>query len=497
MNNGDTFSVFYEVQTDTCPEMDRGVVGDALELPSPQAGSPCIPLLEVYAALEFSLSEATDVDSSSEGPLCLRALRDIYNATEVVEMQYSSICMFALEEPTSYEVTAKEKCWRFVMQEEMKSIHDNATWELANLPADRKPIGLKWVFKVKKDNKGNILKHKARLVAKGYAQHQGVDFEEVFAPMARLETVRLLIAIAAHSSGKSSYGCQIGVSQWGTRRGSLCALAPIYVKEGSEHMVLRLKKALYGLRQAPQAWNFKLDQSLVSLGFERSHVEHAVYKRAQGDTFLLVGVYVDDLIITRSNINDITEFKRQMKKMFNMRDLGLLCYYLGIEVKQIEGTITLCQAGYATKILALSRMAGCNPCQTPMENRLKLSKKSYSSPVNETEYRSIIGSLRYLVNTRPDIAYSVGIVSRYMEAPTTEHMVAVNHILRYVSGTIGYGCSYERCNDLEPKLVGFGDSDLAGNIDDRKSTIGIAFFSWSRFDNVGVTEAENCSSFFL
>ncbi|XP_039120655.1 uncharacterized protein LOC120257111 [Dioscorea cayenensis subsp. rotundata] len=146
---------------------------------------------------------------------------------------------------------------------------------------------------VKKDSEGNVVKHKARLVAKGYVQRQGVDFEEVFAPVARLETVRLLIAMAT-------------------------------MEVGRPQLVLKLKKALYGLRQAPRAWNYKLDKSLVSLGFERSPLEHAVYKKEHDGLVLLVGVYVDDLIITGSIVSAIIEFKNQMKKLFKMSDLGLL-----------------------------------------------------------------------------------------------------------------------------------------------------------------------------
>lgn len=154
-----------------------------------------------------------------------------------------------------------------------------------------------------------------------------------------------------------------------------------------------------------------------------------MYKRKTGDDLLLVGVYVDDLIVTGSKDTDIEEFKAQMGKLFSMSDLGLLSYYLGIEVQQSRGIITMCQSSYAKKILEMSGMIGCNACATPMENRLKLSKKDGSAAVNPTEYRSIVGSLRYLVNTRPDLAYSVGIVSRYMEAPTSQHMAAVKHIL--------------------------------------------------------------------
>ncbi|KAJ0960490.1 hypothetical protein J5N97_001649 [Dioscorea zingiberensis] len=165
-----------------------------------------------------------------------------------------------------------------------------------------------------------------------------------------------------------------------------------------------------------------------------------------------------------------------MKKLFSMSDLGLLSYYLGIEVKQSALGVSLCQSGYAAKILEHSGMKGCNPCQTPMENRLKLSKKSEDPAVDATMYRSIVGSLRYLVNTRPDIAHAVGIVSRFMESPTTQHLTAVKHILRYVSGTLNFGCYYEKMGNLEPKLVGYSDSDLAGDVDDRRSTTGTVFF---------------------
>ena len=156
-----------------------------------------------------------------------------------------------------------------------------------------------------------------------------------------------------------------------------------------------------------------------------------MYVRRNSRSFLLVGVYVDDLIISGPNVSDIEKFKQEMKKKFSMSDLGLLSYYLGIEVKQDEEGITLSQSGYAGKILEAAGMTNCNGCETPMEARLKLHKND-GEAVDPTAYRSIIGSLRYIVNTRPDLAYSVGVVSRYMEAPNKEHWAAVKHILRYL-----------------------------------------------------------------
>jgi hypothetical protein len=176
-------------------------------------------------------------------------------------------------------------------------------------------------------------------------------------------------------------------------------------------------------------------------------------------------------------------FKNQMKTLFSMSDLGLLSYYLGIEVMQSSQGIFINQATYATKILEKCGMKDCNPCQTPMEPRLKLSKHSTANAVDNTQYRSVVGSLRYLLHTRPDLCYSVGIVSRYMERPTTEHMNVVKHILRYIKGTLKYGRVYTRGSELQ--LTCFSDSDHGGDVDDRKSTTGVLFYlgtnpvSWS------------------
>ena len=239
--------------------------------------------------------------------------------------------------------------------------------------------------------------------------------------------------------------------------------------------MLKLKKALYGLRQAPRAWNARLDKELLKLGFVKNPQEHDVYRRSDKTSLLLVGVYVDDLIITGSSRAIIDAFKKEMMGNFSMSDLGLLSYYLGIQVEQKDGMTTLCQSSYTLKILEQEGMKGCNPCSVPMENRLKLSKKDESSPVDKTKFRSIIGSLRYLVNTRPDIAFAFGIVSRFMEDPRATHWAAVKQILRYLARTVNYGFVYKGPSVGDPELVGFSDSDLAGDVDDRKSTSGSVF----------------------
>jgi hypothetical protein len=213
----------------------------------------------------------------------------------------------------------------------------------------------------------------------------------------------------------------------------------------------------------------------VALDFSPSALEHAVYTCDEGASRLLVGIYVDDLIITGSNDVEIVSFKQQMSSRFKMSDLGLLSFYLGIEVKQGSSGISLSQAAYARKILEHAGMGGCNPCDTPMEHRLKLSKMSSVPPVDATEYRGLVGCLRYLVHTRPDIAFVVGYVSRFMEFPTTEHYNAVKRILRYIAGTIDFGCHYWR-GRKELRLLGDNDADMGGDVDTRKSTTGAVFY---------------------
>ena len=197
----------------------------------------------------------------------------------------------------------------------------------------------------------------------------------------------------------------------------------------------------------------------------------------RGKQRLIVGVYVDDLIITGGDVEVLERFKKEMSKNFEMSDLGVLSYYLGIEVQQNSTGISICQSAHAKKLLDTTGLVDSNPTRTQMEARLQLRKAGTMTTVDFTNYYSIVGSLRYLVNTRPDLAYSVGYVSRFMEAPREEHLVAVKHILRYVAETRGWGVRYYAGRGKEKlKLVGYSDSDMAGDVDDRNSTSGMIYF---------------------
>nr|GEW82310.1 ribonuclease H-like domain, reverse transcriptase, RNA-dependent DNA polymerase [Tanacetum cinerariifolium] len=198
-----------------------------------------------------------------------------------------------------------------------------------------------------------------------------------------------------------------------------------FVQQGNTGKVYKLIKALYGLRQAPRGWNVKLDQTLKSLDFKKCNLEQAVYTRRSKTSTLTVGVYVDDLIITGTPRKEIDTFKSQMKDKFKMSDLGLLAYYLGIEVTQTGGEIIIKQRGYINKILKETSMMDSNETKIPMDLSTKLVKAEDGNPVDATYYRSLIGSLRYLLHTRPDLSYSVGLLSRFMQDPKDHHLKAV------------------------------------------------------------------------
>lgn len=231
------------------------------------------------------------------------------------------------------------------MQEEWAAIQKNNTWELVEAPTDQKIIGLKWIFKTKYRADGEIQKYKARIVAKGYSQEQGVDYDEVFSPVARIETVRMLLALAAHRRWKV-YHLDVKSA---FLNGDIHE--DVYVEQprgfevcGEEHKVYKLRKPLYGLKQAPRSWYSKIDSHFLDRGFQRSSNEHTLYCKTNqaGDT-LVVCIYVDDIVFMSSSHSMLKEFKDDMMKNFEMSDLGAMSYFLGLEVRQDQLGIHISQ----------------------------------------------------------------------------------------------------------------------------------------------------------
>jgi len=322
-------------------------------------------------------------------------------------------------------------------------------------PKDRKVIGVKWVFKTKFNPDGSVNKHKARLVVKGYAQIWGVDFSETFAPVARLDTIRMILALAAQQGWK--------VHQLDVKSAFLNGVLQeeIYVEQpegfvtpGQEEKVYLLRKALYGLRQAPRAWYSKMDEHLLGLGFKKSLSESTLYVKKLVSDLVVVSLYVDDMLVTGSNSAQITAFKQEMMKMFEMTDLGEMSYFLGMEVRQTQNEVFIYQKKYLKEILRRFNMEECKSVSTPMGHKEKLQKNDGLVPADEKVYRSLIGCLMYLTATRPDIMFPVSVLSRFLNCASELHMVAAKRVLRC---TLSYGIKF--CRVQEFKLQGYFDSD--------------------------------------
>ncbi|GJR70922.1 ribonuclease H-like domain, reverse transcriptase, RNA-dependent DNA polymerase [Tanacetum coccineum] len=332
-------------------------------------------------------------------------------------------------------------------------------------------------------------------------QEHGIDFEEVFAPVARMETIRLLLAIAANNKWEVHHLDVKSAFLHGDLKEEVYVTQPEgFITRQDQGKVYRLIKALYGLRQAPRAWNIKLDNTLKSLDFKKCALEQAIYTKTSKDSTLLIGVYVDDLIITGTPKKEIDKFKAQMEEKIEMSDLGLLAYYLGIEVTQTNGDISIKQSAYASKILKEAGMIDCNETLIPMDPGTRLTKVTEGTMVNSTEYRSLIGCLRYLLHTRPDLSYSVGLLSRFMQEPREQHMKAIRQVLRYVKGTKDYGITYK--HNGGNKIHGFSDSSYGVNTQEGKGTTGIIFYygespiSWSTQKQATVA-LSSCESEFI
>ncbi|KAJ3703208.1 hypothetical protein LUZ61_006913 [Rhynchospora tenuis] len=364
--------------------------------------------------------ESSDDEDEPRQPRT-RSLEDLYESIPEVHL----VCLLADAENITFEEAIRNKKWKAAMDEEIAAIEKNDTWKLVELPEGSQPIGVKWVYKKKINAQGKIERYKARLVAKGYRQKAEIDYDEVFAQVARMETIRLLISLAAQFKWK--------IYQMDVKSAFLNGVIeeevyveqpPGYMKAGKETQVLKLKKTLYGLKQAPRAWNSRIDTYLKKNKFKQCPYEHALYVKEKED-----------------------------KKMQEF-----LCH----------------KKAYAKDILKKNKMDECNPVSTPMEFGAKLSKFEGGDRVDASKYRSLVGSLRYLTCTRPDIAYSVGVVSRFMEEPKYSHWKAIKRILRYIKGTEALGLFYS--NSEEYKLMGYSDSDWSGDVDDRKSTSGYVFY---------------------
>ena len=377
-------------------------------------------------------------------------------------------------EPLRVEQALEDPDWVIAMQEELNNFTRNEVWSLVERPKQN-VIGTKWVFRNKQDDNGVVTRNKARLVAQGFTQIKGLDFGETYAPVARLESIRILIAFATHHNFKLY---QMDVKS-AFLNGPIQELVFVKQPPGFEdpnkpNHVYKLHKALYGLKQAPRAWYECLKDFLLKNGFEIGKANSTLFTRKFDNDLFVCQIYVDDIIFGSTNKAFCEDFSRIMTKRFKMSMMGELKYFLGFQIKQLKEGTFLCQTKYITDMLKKFDMEGAKPIKTPMSTNGHLDLNNEGKSVDQKVYRSMIGSLLYLCASRPDIMLSVCMCARFQAAPKKCHLVAVKRILRYLIHTPTLGLWYPKGSSFD--LLGYSDSDYAGCKVDSKITTGTCQF---------------------
>lgn len=380
------------------------------------------------------------------------------------------------EEPSCYEEAAKVTEWKQAMDAEMQSHGSNQTWELVQLPKGKKIIGSKWIFKLKRNEIGEVVKHKARLVAQGYNQRFGIDYVDVFAPVTRLATLRTVLAIAGkrqmilhHFDIKTAYLNGTLEEEVYMRQ------PPGYEATGQESLVCRIKKSIYGLKQSARCWNRALHDVLIRLNFKQCQSDPCLYLRSDGDRTVILLVYVDDLLVACKEEDEIQAIYMALREAFEATNLGPVRQFLGLEVQRSEGYYSIRLASYIETLLNKFEMADCNPSKTPMEAGYLSVDEESDQLVDITRYRSLVGGLLYVaVNARPDIAVSVAILGRSVSRPTERDWKAAKRVVRYLKGTKQFKLEFRPGDGWD--LVGYSDADWAGDQRSRRSTTGFIYF---------------------
>ena len=363
--------------------------------------------------------------------------------------------------------------WKEAVNSEIESILQNHTWELVDLPPGNKPLGYKWIFKRKLKADGSIDKYKARLVVKGYRQKEGLDYFDTYSPVTRITSIRLLIAFAAIN--------KLEIHQMDVKTAFLNGELEeeIYMEQpegfqapGNGNKVCKLVKSLYGLKQAPKQWHEKFDNVMISNDFKINECDKCVYVKNTTKGYVIVCLYVDDMLIIGSNNYMITSTKNLLMSKFDMKDLGVADVILGIKIERTPEGIFLSQSHYVNKILEKFDKDGDGKATSPIDVTLHLTKNT-GETVSQLLYSRIIGSLMYLMNcTRPDIAYAVSKLSRFTSNPGDNHWKAIIRVLRYLRYTQNYGLFY---SGYPAVPEGYCDANWISDSKDSKSTSGYVF----------------------
>ncbi|CAM8971397.1 unnamed protein product [Rhodiola kirilowii] len=362
------------------------------------------------------------------------------------------------------------------MAEEINALLKNQTWSLVPPSPVQHVVGCKWIFRIKRKSDGSVERYKARLVAKGFHQQYGIEYGETYSPVVKPATIRTVLCLAVSRNWPlRQLDVKNAFLHGFLQEDVYMSQPPGFIDPSRPTHVCKLLKSIYGLKQAPRIWFERMSHFLLAVGFRLSKADSSLFIYRHGGHTIFFLLYVDDIVVTADSEDLLLRFINMLSNGFDIKDLGPLHYFLGLQVISQADGLHINQLKYAHDILAKYDLLQSQPVSTPMTTKSPLNSTDGTLLDNPTIFREMIGSLQYLTITRPDIAYSVNFISQFMSQPRTPHLVAAKRILRYVKGTIDYGL-YFTPQRHPVTIAAYSDADWAGCLESRRSQSGYLIY---------------------
>lgn len=436
--------------------------------------------------------ESDEEEVNDPVPHRLRERRNLKPPVKFKDYVTAMVCDLAADESLTYEKVMSRpdfRQWQLAMDKEFQSLEDYHTWIVVSKPKGKKILETKWVFRIKDGNEEP--EYKARVVVRGFQQNGQFYCWEIYAPVAKLPTVRVLLALATFH--------QLEVHQMDVKgaflNGDIDDEVYVYPPEGldiGKDKVLKLNKSLYGLKRAPRCWNDKFNSFMLQNNFCRSISDCCLYFKIEKNVKVFVLLYVDDLMILGNETIAVNDFKQKLNAAFKMKDLGRISNYLGLHIVQKLDSIEIDQKEYLEKVLTKIDLTGVKEYDTPLDTNLKISKTVDLS--YENKCRKLIGYLMYaMVGSRPDICIALNILSRYQSKANEDLFRALLRVMSYVKLTINLKLVYKR-NTKCPVIQGYADASFGDDLIDRKSTTGY-FFKVFNCDVLWRSKKQGCVAY--
>ena len=403
-----------------------------------------------------------------------------------LEHTESAFVILEEDEPANFKEAMKSpnaEGWKVSMEKEYDNLMGYHTWELVERPPDANIVGSRWTYRIKRDNLGLSNDLKSRLVAQGFSQVPGIDFDETYSPTIRFTSIRLILALACRYNLELRHIDVKGAYLNGILEDEVYMKQPEgFVEKGKEHLVCKLNKGIYGLKQSGRVWHETLRREMEKLGFKSGEADTTIFFRFKQGVVEIAGWYVDDGLLATSSAESMEHMITDIKGSFDIQDLGEPDRLLGIKITRDRelGTIHISQPSFINTIARRFDITSGRAIASPMDSSTDLRTSTNTDETIDVPYASLIGSINYCaISTRPDIAFATNKCAQFTSSPTLSHWEAARRIVRYLLNTRDYGITYRQegngAEGYAHNLAGFTDADFAGDVNGRKSTTGWVF----------------------